>query len=304
MKKQPFCSVIVLNFNGKRFLDDCFKSLRKINYPRKRYEVIMADNGSRDGSVEFVKKKFSWVKVLQLDKNYGFAEGNNRAIEKAKGDYLIFLNNDTKVDENWLTELINVANRNKKIGVCGSKVLDETLDAVVGEGRLNILSMPEIRSKHDTESECFFVSGTSLLIKRTALRKLKYCFDPSFFAYFEDVDLCWRARLLGYRVFYVPQSVVLHKGSGTTKTSKKRSIMKFYHYRNKIWTFKKNSRFPLTQIFMVPVLITTLIMISYLTITKRWEHGIRVLKYGFSKKEKTPNIDRISLKNQLKIFLK
>lgn len=277
----PLCSIIVLNWNGKKHLNDCFKSLKKIDYPK--YEVIMADNGSTDGSVKFVKKKFPWVKVLKFDKNYGFAEGNNRAIKEAKGDYIIFLNNDTKVEKEWLWGLVFTAN-SSNIGICGSKVIDGSL-GMIGRGSLNLLGIPDIRTKDDSESECFFVSGASLLIKRKVLRKLEYCFDPSYFAYFEDVDLCWRVRLLGYKVVYAPKSVAYHKGSGASKT------MKFYHYRNKIWTFKKNLRFPLTQILMVPIAAITLVM-----------YGIEPLKYMFSKMEKSSGLDRISLKEQLSIL--
>lgn len=294
-------SIIILNWNGKHFLRKCISSVIAATKPFKgSHEIILVDNGSTDGSAKFVKKHFPRVKVLALDKNYGFSEGNNKGVEKAKGDYTIFLNNDTEVDENWLVELVKVADKSRKIGVCGSKVIDQNLDAVVGEGYLNIFGIPDIRSKHDTEKECFFVSGASLLIKKTVLHKLKHCFDPRFFAYFEDVELCWRVKLLGYKVFYAPRSVVLHKGAATN--IKKGSIVKFYHYRNKIWAFKKNLRSPLAQLLMIPVSIVNLSMILYWASRGQWGHGTRVLKYVFSKVEKTQNLNRISLKDQLKVF--
>jgi len=298
-KDFPFCSILVINYNGKKYLEDCFDSLRRINYPKSRYEVIMIDNASADNSIKFVIKKFPWVKVLKLDKNYGFGGGCNKGIEMAKGEYFVIINNDIHVDKEWLIELTKVARSGKKIGICGSKIV-EFGGGAGGEGRLSIFGVPTYFSKHNELEECFWVSDCSMLIKKEVVDNMGELYDPSYFMYFEEVDTCWRARLLGYNVFYVPSSIVYHLGSATA--SKMGNIMKFYHYRNKIWTFKKNSRFPLTQLFMVPIFISTFFMILYFTATKKWNYGISVLKYVFSKKEKTPGINRISLKDQLKLF--
>ena len=120
----PFCSIVVLNWNGREHLEECFSSLSEINYPKGSYEVIMVDNGSSDDSIDFVKKKFPWVRILALDKNYGFAEGNNRGMKEAKGDYILVLGNDLKVDKNFLVELVKPMLQDDKIAVCGSKILD------------------------------------------------------------------------------------------------------------------------------------------------------------------------------------
>ncbi|MHC4753112.1 MAG: glycosyltransferase family 2 protein [Planctomycetota bacterium] len=125
-------------------------------------------------------------------------------------------------------------------------------------------------------------------------------YDPSYFMYFEEIDVGWRAHLLGYKVVYVPSSAVHHLGAATA--SRMGSIMDYYHYRNKIWTFRKNSRFPLTQLLMVPIAFTTLLMITRFSLLGGWSFGVGVLKYVFTKKEKTPNLDKISLKEQLKMF--
>lgn len=308
MKELPFCSIIVLNFNGKRYLYDCFESISRIKYPKDKYEVIMVDNGSTDDSVNFVKKNFPRVSVLRLDRNWGFAEGNNKGVEKTKGEYIIFLNNDTAVHKEWLMKLVKTASKSKDIGICGSKVIDKKLEAEIGEGRLNFLGIPDIRSRHDSEKECFFVSGVSMLIKKSVLSKFQHCFDPEYFAYFEDIDLCWRTRILGYKVIYVPKSIVSHEGGGTSskggrvKGTVRRSSMKFYHYRNKIWTFKKNLRFPLEQIFLVPISLITILMAFYWTNRNEWDRGLTVLKYIFSDVKKTPHLDEVSLKDQLKMF--
>lgn len=298
-KNLPFCSILVVNYNGKKYLEDCFTSLREINYPKNRYEVIMIDNASADDSIKFVKRKFPWVKVLKMDKNYGFGGGCNKGIEIAKGGYFVIINNDVHVDKEWLIELIKAAESDKEIDICGSKIV-ESGDRAGGEGHLSMFGVPTYFSKHNELKQCFWVSDCSMLIKRGVVDDMGELYDPSYFMYFEEVDVCWRARLLGYKVFYVPSSIVYHLGSATA--SRMGNIMKFYHYRNKIWTFKKNSRFPLTQLFMVPILFTTLFMILYFTVTKKWKYGIRVLKHIFSKVEKTSGLNRISLKDQLKLF--
>jgi len=300
MKKLPYCSVLVLNWNGKKWLNDCFRSLRKINYPKSRYEVIMIDNASSDDSVAYVKKKFPWVKICKLDKNYGFDEGYNMGIEKskAKGDYLVILNNDTEVEKDWLIEMVEVAEKDKSIGVCGSKIVDERLGEV-GEGYMSLLGVP-IQKAGDNVKECFWISDCSALIRRVVKDKMGKIYDDDFFIYFEEIDVCWRARLLGYKVVFVPKSVVYHKGAATA--SRVGWIMKFYHYRNKIWTFRKNTRPPFTQLLMVPISITAVMMILYFTARGEWDYGITPLKYMFTKKEKSKELKGVSLKDQIRMF--
>lgn len=297
-KKLPFCSILVLNYNGKKYLGDCFTSLSRINYPKSRREVIMIDNASTDDSIEYVKERFPWVKIMKLDKNYGFGGGYNKGIDIAKGEYLIILNNDTSVEDDWLIELVKVANSDIKIGVCGSKIADKKVGDV-GDGYISVLGIPKQKNS-PVVKECFWISDCSMLIKREVVDKMGEVYDPDYFLYFEEIDVGWRARLLGYKVVVVPQSVVNHLGSATA--SRMGSIMDFYHYRNKIWTFRRNSRFPLTQLFMVPISITTMAMIMYFSIMKKWGFGISVFKYVFTKKEKTPGLDKIPLKDHLKLF--
>ena len=117
----PMVSVIVVNYNGREFLGDCFRSLSNLDY--LSYEVIMIDNASTDGSVEYVKELFPWVRVIGLNENKGFAEGSNFGVTHAKGDLVAFLNNDVEVDGRWLLELVKVVLSDEKIASCGSKLL-------------------------------------------------------------------------------------------------------------------------------------------------------------------------------------
>jgi GT2 family glycosyltransferase len=105
----PFVSVIVLNYNGRNFLRKCLSSLKLTNYPKSKYEVLLVDNGSTDDSTEFVVRNFPWVRVIFLHQNFGFGGGNNRGVKFAKGEYVAFLNNDTEVTENWLSELVQAS---------------------------------------------------------------------------------------------------------------------------------------------------------------------------------------------------
>jgi GT2 family glycosyltransferase len=272
--------------------------LRKIDYPKNRYEVIMIDNASKDDSIRYVMKKFPWVKIVPLDKNYGFGGGYNNGLWKAKGEYLVILNNDTSVEKDWLMELVKVANRSKDIGICGSKIVDKKIGDV-GEGYVSLLGIPSQKAG-DKVKECFWISDCSMLIKRDVVKRMGEIYDPDYFMYFEEIDVCWRARLLGYKVIYVPKSVVNHLGAATAE--KMGTIMDFYHYRNKIWTFRKNTRAPLTQLIMIPVSITTLLTMFYFILKKDWKFGITPLRYVFTKKEKTTGIDKISIKDHIRMF--
>ncbi len=220
--KKPFVSIIVLNYNSKRYLRDCFESLGKLNYPRNRYEVIMADNASSDDSVKYVAKEFPWVKVVRFDKNYGYAEGNNRAVRYAKGKYVVFLNPDTKVDKNWLVELVKVAEGDEKIAICGSKVLFMDYPERLQSAGLSVtpvgagmdVGFGEIdEGQYNKLRYTLAVTGSSILVRRDIFEELGG-FDPDFFAYQEDLDLGYRAWLRGYKVMYVPTSVVYHKFGG------------------------------------------------------------------------------------------
>ena len=119
---KPFVSIIVLNYNGKGYLKSCFSSLQLINYPRSKYEVVLVDNGSKDGSVEYVQKEFPWVRIVLLNQNFGFGGGNNKGVKFVKGEYIAFLNNDTQVTEDWLLELVQ-ASIDFSVPICSSKTL-------------------------------------------------------------------------------------------------------------------------------------------------------------------------------------
>mgnify|MGYP001117785263 CR=1 FL=1 len=216
----PKVSVIVLNHNGKKYLKTCLGSLTRSTY--RDFETIFVDNASVDGSVKFVKENFPKVKILQNADDLGYAEGNNLAAKLALGKYIAFLSNDTEVETTWLEELVKTLESHPDTGVCGGKiyfyhnrnVLNSTggLCDVFGYAMDRDIYKVETR-RFERQEDVFWVSGSSIMIKREVFEKLGG-FDSKFEYYVEDVDICWRAMLLGFRVTYVPRAIVYHVHGG------------------------------------------------------------------------------------------
>lgn len=256
MKK---AAIIIVNWNGKKFLKNCLNAVFKQTY--KNFEVYFVDNGSVDDSSKYVKEKFPKVKTIQLDKNYGFAKGNNEGIKEAfkdkKVEYIVCLNNDTIVNKNWLRELIRTAEKDKKIGAVSSKAYFIGGKIIQNAGlifsksiqinRLGGVSLgygltdkkaPELSK----DIEIFAVGGVAPLYKREILERIylrdKEIFDEDFFAYSEDLDLGFRIRRLGYKSFLSPKAKLIHLHSQTGGIAS--PFKAYYCERNVILTAIKN----------------------------------------------------------------
>ncbi len=213
-------AVLVLNFNGAHFLPHCFHSLLEITYPP--FDIYLIDNGSTDSSAEWARTHCPEVRVIENEKNLGFAGAYDRVIRELDHEYVVLLNNDTVVDEKWLEALLEVAESNPKVGACGSKILmmwdRSVIDhaggmlTVIGSG-LDLGKWLKNRADREEAREIGFGCGCSLLIRRETYLEVGG-FDPDYFMYHEDVDLCWRMRLFGYSVMYVPDSLVYHSLGG------------------------------------------------------------------------------------------
>ena len=245
MIKEPLVSIIILNYNGLNDFKDCFESIYNSNYTN--IELILIDNNSKDNSVRIIREKYNNVKIIELKKNYGFAEGNNIGIIKAKGEYVVLLNLDTIVDKNWLSELVKVAQLSKKIGIVGSKIYyddDKTTINFAGSScdkYGNTRNIGDKKFDYELVSQqnlkkSFYICGASILIKPDLYKKMKL-FDPDYFMYYEDVDFCWRAWIFGYEVFYTNKSFIYHKIDRIAKDFKKK---KYLSERNKLRTLLKN----------------------------------------------------------------
>jgi len=226
----PKVSVIIVNYNGKELLKKCLESLFKVEY--ENFEVILVDNNSTDRTLEFVTKNYPSIIIIKLDSNKGFAEPNNIGSKIAKGDYLLFLNNDTIVTPDFISKMIKVVENDKKIGICQSLLLkpDGSIDSS-GDFIDKLGIVYNSKTKIDEIREISSARGASMLIREKIFDELGG-FDEKFFVSFEDVDLSWRAWILGYRVILIPASVVYHTG-GTT-IEKMKSEIAFHGFKNQL----------------------------------------------------------------------
>lgn len=243
----PLISIVTVNLNGKDYLSTCLDSIKNLNYPKDKLEVIVVDNGSVDGSVQFLAGSYPGIKVIKNDFNKGFAVANNQGAAAANGEYVAFLNNDTKVDANWLIELLKPVYKDKETVCAGSKVLSmdgKTLDFVGGmvnfEGKGFQIDYGLDRQKdiYDENTYLPFVNGGAMLVNRQVFLDAGG-FDEDFFAYYEDVDFGWRLWVLGYRVVFAPKSIVYHVHHGTSKIFSEDKL-RFLKERNALYSVFKN----------------------------------------------------------------
>jgi len=244
LEPTPEVSIVIVTWNGRRFLDDCLTSVAA--QTGVQWEAILVDNASTDGTVEYVRERYPWVRVVALDENRGFAGGNNAGVREARGRFLAFLNNDTMVEAGWLAALRSGVDQSRRIVVTASKIvymhdptrLDSAGDAVLRWGGAFKRHHGEpVASAADTR-EVFGACGAACLIAKHVFEELGG-FDEDFFASHEDVDLSYRARLRGYRCRYVADAVVRHHGSGTLGALSPFAV--FQGQRNLEWVYVKNT---------------------------------------------------------------
>ena len=243
----PLISIAIVNLNGKDYLRDCLESITGLDYPSEKIEIIIVDNGSTDSSVSFIQSEYGQVKIIKNNKNMGFAYANNQAAKAAKGEYIAFLNNDTKVDSKWLIELIRPIYGDNETVASGSKVLSmdgKSLDFVggminfEGKGFQIDFGLPVEKDTHNQYKYLPFVNGGAMLIRRAVFLDIGG-FDEDFFAYYEDVDLGWRLWVLGYKVIFAPGSIVYHHHHGTSRVFSEDKL-RFLKERNSLYSVFKN----------------------------------------------------------------
>lgn len=237
---RPLVSVIVVNWNGALFLDECLESVKNQSYSNA--EIIVVDNGSTDASCALIREKYGdCVMLIENPVNLGFGIGNNIGIAAAKGDFIALLNNDASADPNWLAALVTGAQADERIGMCASKVYARGADHVLdsagllvyrdgiarGRGRLE-----RDRGEFSIEEDALIPSGCAALYRRSMLDEIGL-FDEDFFAYCDDTDLGLRGRLAGWRCLYVPTAVAHHRYSGSSSAHS--PFKAFLVERNRIW---------------------------------------------------------------------
>lgn len=244
-KNRPLVSIIVICWNNKKFLKRCFDSLIKLEY--RPVELILPDNGSTDGSVEFIQENYPNVTVIENKKNLGFAEGNNVAIRKAHGKYIFTLNPDTQIDSACIDRLVEAAEVDKKIGSCTPKmyIMDRgnLLNSAGGDMLLksgdNISRgfYLEDEGQFEKNEEVFGPSAGAGFYRRDMIEEVG-CFDKGLFTYYEDADLNIRMQIFGWKCMFVPKAIVYHYVSGTLNIFNWKK--EFYLNRNKYYTILKN----------------------------------------------------------------
>ncbi len=236
--EKPLVSIIVLNYNGIRFLKGCFDSLAALEYPN--YELLFVDNSSTDQSSEFIRQNYPKARIIQNNTNLGFTVANNQAAKSAFGRYLFFLNNDTKVDAQVISRLADKMEGDEAVGICACRIisLDGKQDYHTG---INV----DLFGYPITKGPVFYAEGSALMIRKELFNRLTG-FDEAYLFFHEDVDLAWRARLLGWQVTAVPEAIIYHahgaSAGGATQQGQYTSSLfrRYFSERNNIRTLLKN----------------------------------------------------------------
>jgi len=251
MKKHMKLAIVILNWNGKKMLKQYLPVVMR--YSLAQAKIIVADNASTDGSVAMLKEDFPEVEILSLNKNYGFAEGYNQALKMVDAEYYLLLNSDVRVTENWLTPLLTYMDEHSDVAACQPKLLSVSNPkcfeyAGAAGGFIDRLGYPFCRGRvfdiveedhgqYDSIADIMWATGACLLIRSKDYWNAG-ALDGRFFAHNEEIDLCWRLRLLGRRIVCIPNSVVYHVGGGTLPKSN--PMKTFLNFRNNLTMLYKN----------------------------------------------------------------
>ena len=258
---EPKVAVVILNWNGEKLLTEFLPSV-VAHSQAPDVEIVVADNGSTDGSVNLLREQFPAVRILLLDENYGFARGYNEALKKVKASYVLLLNSDVEVVAGWLDPMVSLLDTNPEIAAVQPKILsyqqkDFFEYAGAAGGFLDRFGFPFCRGRilnvtekdtgqYNQLSDIFWGSGAALLIRSEVFHRAGG-FDPDFWAHMEEIDLCWRVHSMGFRVVYCPGSHVFHVGGGSLPYSHPKKL--FLNFRNNLWLLYKN--LPAEKLFTI-----------------------------------------------------
>ena len=266
----PRVSIIILNWNGLSDTLECLQSLKKIKYPN--YEIIIVDNASQGNDVEVLQKKYSdYIRLIRNSKNLGFTGGNNIAINKVLDEgnskYILFLNNDTVVEQDFLIELVKVAESDSKIGVIGPEIHDYDPPRKIHSrgGVVSLIWGPHFvggtehrrRYKDDTKFELQYYSGCAFMARGDVLKKTGG-FDSDYFYYGEDIDLGFRIFRAGYKIKCAPESKIYHKVGQSVGGNIRNPMTAFYETRNAVMFVRKHGHFYHLVLFVLILLLKML----------------------------------------------
>lgn len=306
-------SVIILNYNGKKFLSDCLNSVLEQSFGD--FEIILVDNGSSDGSADFVKQNFSdeRIKIVLSGKNLGFAGGNNLGLKHSGGEYIVLLNNDTFADKDWLKYLYDAVNQDRNTGMAQSLVRTEGIPEkyYLKNGTLNLLGhniMEVFDINKEGTGEIFQANGCSLIIRKELLDSPGGLFPDEYFAYAEDSYLSFKVKFAGLKIMHTSKSVVKHFGSATTKEFKS-SFRTFLQERNRLLNFliffSKSFRIKYYPVLIFNLKLKLLMSLfpgkySFSGVIKAYWWLVRNRKWIKEEREKVNKIKKVDEKEVLK----
>lgn len=275
-KSAPSVGIGILNWNGKNFLQILLPQLKKLTY--SNYTTYVIDNTSTDGSLAFIKKFHSEVKIIALDNNYGFAGGYNRGFAQMHEDYYVMLNSDVEVPPNFIEELVEMMEADETIAVCQPKLLSVSNPHLLEHGgaaggMIDFLGYPFCRGRifdaaeedfgqYNITAEIFWASGACCMIRKDAYRKIGGMYEY-FFMHSEEIDMCWRLIAQGYQIMYCPTSHIYHVGGGTLAYSSPRKT--YLNFRNNIiMCFRNSPWYILIWLLPARILLDTVASIKFL----------------------------------------
>ena len=285
----PIVSIIIPHWNGIDVLSECIDSLKGSTFDS--FEIIVSDNASSDGSQAWIVENHPDVILLENDNNYGYAGGCNRGVNVAKGEFILFLNNDTIQNPNWLDPLIDRMKGDESIAAIQPKILNyydrKIFDYAGGSGgHLDLFCFPFARGRvflnqeeylgqYDNAKRCFWASGTAMIVRKD-LFKAAGKFDETFFAHMEEIDLCWRFQAMGYEVWAEPRSVVYHKNAVSLPMHTHRKY--YLNHRNSLLMLFGNYSIPVAFYVGFIRLILEFTALGYAIVKMDWNHVTGILR--------------------------
>ncbi len=309
MSEFPSVAILIVTWNGEKLLREFLPSVVNTNYPN--FTIYLADNASQDNSLAFVRENFPQVKIFEFSENYGFAKGNNKALQYISEDLILLLNNDVKVSPDFLSLLVNYLQENPEVGIIQPAILsykepDKFEHAGAAGGLIDALGYPFCRGRvlmktekntgqYPASKELFWTGGACMLFKKEILQKNQYLFDEKFWAHMEELDFCWRAQRNGYKIACEPRSKVWHLGGGSLPYASQRKL--FLNFRNNLLLLAKN--LPVYQFYIIflrlildglsafPLALKEKSLAPVLTIIKAHFSFYALLPYVFKQRKKT-----------------
>lgn len=304
MASSPSVAVVILNWNGKYFLEKFMPSVVASDY--ENLSIIVADNASTDDSILFLKNNYPNVEIITNPVNEGFSKGYNSALKKVSADYYILLNSDVEVSKGWIKPVISLMESDIEIAACQPKILsfdnrNQFEYAGASGGWIDKLGYPFSRGRvfdfcetdegqYDDASEIFWASGAAFFVRSSVYRELNG-FDEYFFAHQEEIDLCWRMKRSGYKIYVEPSSVAYHVGGGTLPMGNKQKV--FLNFRNNLIMLSKNLPFS-EIIWKIPLRILldnmaglqAVVKGDFQTLTSVWRAHFNFIQWLLKKKDK------------------